>query len=644
MEDPWPEHDHEHDHEQDHEQDQEHDQEQDVAEPPSPPVHGQTPFAVDTQADESPQQLPRPPPSRRVGPLVRYRRTEESPDTSEHSELSMRQHESCSCQTSKTDQTALSAEEGSRKVSGRTDVRNEDFSPILLERLQASNGAATFSPADLPPDELRKRLEMLRRNQVLLTGGANDGAIHSHGPSRDGTTKDYAGLGEFVNFQRGGRSGEGSFRNRMLSSALNDSSELNPEESLQASTPKQYPSVRVEQCGSPEHGSVDNPDVPRDPEASPEAKPALVQPSPGSALKLFQRYDTFTSQTLLRRLSQVRGDAGDISFSIAADESRMQGDNPSVQNGPDDHSFAHPSRFGAGELDGYEFNDEFSHLSHNATGMDGDKENREPADDSLLPQRPPIFDLPHNSSPSGTPDLVVNRRRKSTTSRPSRRSARASFPANSDMLSSPGGRRDPSGTEIKRPRTSPSKNPTPKRRRTLQRSDISAGSGDPNSGVDSAQLSHLQMQSVLDRIRQDAQDGDRHETAGHDLHHAPRSSTPTPSQRRSLHAERQPLAQIERSPARASRHSQPPAALPVGAAAEMNRKSSIRTEDFINEANKIMAMIRSKAGLPSGLASVDESDEEKGQPSPELEGSFEESTQEPFSRPPSREGRPPLTR
>jgi Leucine-rich repeat (LRR) protein len=82
----------------------------------------------------------------------------------------------------------------------------------------------------------------------------------------------------------------------------------------------------------------------------------------------------------------------------------------------------------------------------------------------------------------------------------------------------------------------------------------------------------------------------------------------------------------------------------MGATVETHRKPSIKTEDFINEANKIMAMIRSKAGLPSGLASVEESDEEKGQPSPELDGSFEESTQEPFSRPPSREGRPPLTR
>ncbi|KAL2155564.1 hypothetical protein VTH82DRAFT_306 [Thermothelomyces myriococcoides] len=627
----------------------EHDQEQDVTAPPNPPIHRQNPSTTDGHVDESTRQLPRHQPSRRVGPLVRYRRTEESPDTSKNSELSTRQQESCSCSTSKSDRGQSSAEEGSRKVSGRSDIRNEDFSPILLEQRQASNGATTFTPADLPPEELRKRLEVLRRNQVLLTGGPNDGTVHTHNPSRDGTTKDYARLEEFINFRRGGRSEEGSFRNRMLSSALNDSSELNPEESLQASTPKQYPSVRVEQCDSPEHSPGDNPDLSRAADPNSE-EPAAVQPGPGSPLKLFQPYDTFTSQTLLRRLSQVHGEAGDISFSIAADESRTQGDGPSElppptsQSRPDDHSCVHASRFGAGELDGYEFNDEFSHLSHNATGMDGDKENRDPADDSLLPWRQHIFDLPHNSSPSGTPDLVVNRRRKSTNSRHSRRSARTSFPANSDVLSPAGGRRDLSGPEIKRPRTSPSKNPTPKRRRTLHRSDISYGSGDPNWGVDSAQLSQLQMQSVLNRIRQDAQDDDQHEVVGRDLDHSPRSPTPTPSQRRSLHAERQSLAQIERSPARSSRHSQPPAALPVGTAAETTRKSSIKTEDFINEANKIMAMIRSKAGLPSGLASVEESDEEKGQPSPELEGSFEESTQEPFSRPPSREGRPPLAR
>ncbi|KAK4042748.1 hypothetical protein C8A01DRAFT_13672 [Parachaetomium inaequale] len=627
----------------------EHDSQQlDVTVPSSPPLYRRDPSTVEIHEEESARGLPQWP-SKRAATSMRYRRTEQSADASRESEFSMQQ-DSCSHQASNTDQTALSADGESRKVSGRSDICNEDFSPIFIERRQASNGATTFSPADLPPDELRKRLEMLRQNQMFLTGDANEGTVQSHTASRNlETTHDYMRLEGFVNFQRGGRSDEGSFRNHMLSSALNDSSELNPEESLQASTPKQFPTVRVERWDSSEHALVDSPDFPRAPDPSPEKRLAPVHLSPGSPLKLFQPYDTFTNQTLLRRLSQMHGEAGDSSFSIAVDESRIQGDSPSRllppanRSGIDDYSSAYANRFGAGELDGYEFNDEFSHISHDATGMDGDKENRDPDEESMLPPHVPIFDLTHNSSPAETPDLVVDRRRKSTTSHPSRRSGRASFPAYFD-LSPPGGRRDSSGPEIKRPRTSPSKDPTPKRRRTLHKSDISYGTEDLNSAVDSVHLSHHQMQSALGRFREDARSSSPHESAEPELRASLRPRTPTPSQRSSLQRERQPLAQIERSPARSSRHSQPPAALPVGATVETNRKPSIKTEDFINEANKIMAMIRSKAGLPSGLASVEESDEEKGQPSPDLEGSFEESTQEPFSRPPSRDGRPPLTR
>jgi Leucine-rich repeat (LRR) protein len=536
------------------------------------------------------------------------------------------------------------ADAESRKVSGRSDIRNEDFSPILLERRQASNGKTTFGPAELPPDELRKRLEKLRQNQLLLTGDPNEDSTQNRMVSRNvETTQDYARLDGFVNFQRGGRSEEGSFRNRMLSSALNDSSELNPEESLQASTPKQFPTVRVERWASSELIPADSPDLPRVPDPSPEKRLAPVRLSTGSPLKLFQPYDTFTNQTLLRRLSQMHGEAGDSSFSIAVDpDSRLQGDSPSRLLPPARHdTSAYANRFGAGELDGYEFNDEFSHVTHDATGVDGDKENRDPEEDSMLPSHTPIFDLTHNSSPSEAPEIVVNRRRKSTTSHPSRRSARASFPGYVDLLH-PQERRDSSGPEIKRPRTSPSKDPTPKRRRTLHRSDVSYGTEELGSAVDSIQLSHHQMQSALGRFREDA-DG-HHEIADPETRPALRPRTPTPSQRFSLQRDRQPLAEIERSPARSSRHSHAPMALPVGASADTDRKPSIKTEDFINEANKIMAMIRSKAGLPSGLASVEESDEGEAQPSPELEGSFEESTQEPFSRPPSREGRPPLKR
>ncbi|KAK3906478.1 hypothetical protein C8A05DRAFT_11780 [Staphylotrichum tortipilum] len=628
----------------------------DMTLPSSPPLYRRDPSTVEIHVDESTPELPQARP-KRAATAMRYRRTDESADASKNSDLSPQQHDGRSHQASTTDQTALSDGAGgdSRKVSGRSDIRNEDFSPIPLERRQASNGTTTFAPAEMvPPDELRTRLETLQRTQSLHPDDAYDtGSVQIHGTSRtvESTSQDYRRLGGFVNFRRGGRSEEGSFRNHMLSSALNDSSELNPEESLQASTPKQFPTVRVERWDSSEHAAVaaDSPDLPRAPEPSPDKRLAPVRPSNGSPLKLFQPYDTFTNQTLLRRLSQMYGEPADYSFSIAVDSSRLPAGSPHrllppvPRGGSEEPPFGYANRFGAGELDGYEFNDEFSHMSHDATGVDGDKENREPDEESMLPPHPPIFDLTHTSSPSEAAEIVVNRRRKSTTSHPSRRSTRTSFPANFEVLSPPGGRRDLSGPEIKRPRTSPSKDPTPKRRRTLHKSDISYGTEEATSGVDSVHMPRQHMPSGLGRFRQDAhnssqEDEDEDEF---DARQSVRPRTPTPSQRSSVFRERQPLAEIERSPARSSRHSQPSASLPMG---ETRRKPSIKTEDFINEANKIMAMIRNKAGLPSGLASLEESDEDKGQLSPDLDGSFEESTQEPFSRPPSREGRPPLTR
>ena len=621
----------------------------DVTLPSSPPLYRRDPSTVEIHVDESTPELPQARP-KRAAAAMRYRRIDESADASRNSDLSA-QHDGRSQHASTADQTALSdGAADSRKVSGRSDIRNEDFSPIPLERRQASNGTTTFAPAEMvPPDELRTRLETLQRTQTLHPDDAYDtGSVQIHGTSRTAelTSQDYRRLEGFVNFQRGGRSEEGSFRNHMLSSALNDSSELNPEESLQASTPKQFPTVRVERWDSSEHAAVtaNSPDLPRAPEPSPDKRLAPVLPSNGSPLKLFQPYDTFTNQTLLRRLSQMHGDPADYSFSIAVDSSRLPVDSPHrllppvPRGGSEDPPSRYANRFGAGELDGYEFNDEFSHMSHDATGVD-DKENREPDEESMLPPHPPIFDLTHTSSPSEAAEIVVNRRRKSTTSHPSRRSTRTSFPAHFEVLSPPGGRRDASGPEIKRPRTSPSKDPTPKRRRTLHKSDISYGTEEATSGVDSVHMPRQHMPSGLGRFRHDARSSS-HDEEEFDARQSVRPRTPTPSQRSSVFRERQPLAEIERSPARSSRHSQPSASMPT----EIHRKPSIKTEDFINEANKIMAMIRNKAGLPSGLASLEESDEDKGQLSPDLDSSFEESTQEPFSRPPSREGRPPLTR
>ncbi|KAK4226481.1 hypothetical protein QBC38DRAFT_480501 [Podospora fimiseda] len=646
--------------------------------PSSPPIFPQDPSTVEIHVDDSIEELPQHP-ARKSQMSTKYKMTEESGNGSQGSNSSL-MPDSCTqaaaTATTATEHTAVS--EGlavdSRKFSGRSDIRNEDFSPILIERRQASNGQTTFGAAEIPPTELQKRLEKLKVNQKYVTGGSStdmsaDGTSDGHRKSQNSepAAGEFEKLGGFVNFRRGGRSDDGSFRHRVLSSGLNDTSELCPDLSLQASTPKQFPSVRVErwdesgdEAEAPKKPFL-SPRVPRAPYPSPEkrsptkkrlppllppsSRPSTGRPSTGSPLKLFQPYDTFT----MRRLSQFQ-DGGEGEHEH--DRSYDMSDEQTPSKLPADSV----GRFGIGALDGYEFQDEFSHISNEASGLEGDKENRGP-EEGWHPPHSPIFDLTHDSSPSPSEAEeninVVRRRRKSIASQASsRRSGGSSREprtslALSDIIST-SRRREPVGSEIKRPRTSPSKDPTPKRRRTLHKSDVSYGVDEDAQPFDLVQLSHKRTHSSsAAKQRKDTRHSVQYEMAEAELasgRQGPRPRTPTPSSRSSLQRERPPLVEIEKSPFRSSRNSRPPTSLPAGSALDTDRKPSIRTEDFINEANKIMAMIRSKAGLANGLASLEESDGEHAVHTSGEDSSYEESTQEPFDRPPSREGRPPLAR
>jgi len=633
--------------------------------PSSPPLYTRDPSTVDIHVDESVQELPEPA-ERRAPTLMRYRRTDDSEEPSIDSALRFAE-DSCSRAASITEQTAFSPhhinvpEPESRKASGRSDVRHEEFSPILLERRQASNGKETFGPADLPPDELRARLENLRRNQILITGEYK----LSNSESNAETTENFQRLGGFVNFQRGGRSGDSSFRNHVLSSGINDTSELCPEESLQASTPKQFPTVRMEAWDKTEDFSAISPDVPRPPNPSPLKRVTGAQGSTGSPLKLFQPYDTFTNQTLLRRLSQFQGDVADgsakhdLDYPNPRDIHQAHGDESHDQE-DDTQIFPQKQvhRFGTGHFDGYEFNDEYSYQSNDVSGLDADRENVSPRENSVN-SRVRIFDLSHDSPPLEDRDeLQIHRKRqKSINSASSKRSSRPETTDNDralhvplsnapEILATP--RQKDRASEIKRPRTSPSKDPTPKRRRTLHRSDVAYGSEEyGHQTIDSVQISHQQMQSIIGKKRKDVRHGDKHGVAQVEVHshrQMLRPRTPTPTQRGSVQRERSLPFEVEKSPSRSTRKGLPPPPQLFGSSVESERKPSIKTEDFINEANKIMAMIRSKAGQASGLGSLEESEAEHvQQQGPEMDSSYQ-STQEPFSRPPSREGRPPITR
>ncbi|KAK4208895.1 septation initiation network scaffold protein cdc11 [Rhypophila decipiens] len=628
--------------------DQETESQYELTLPSSPPQYHQEASAVDIRVDDSAQEYSEMA-QKRAPTHMRYRLNEDSAEASRIADQSLQEGDSYSQWPSvDLDQNGLSlpqdevSDAQSRKVSGQSVVRNEDFSPILLERHQASNGDVAYGPTDLPPDELRKRLENVRKDQLVLETDASHGAQDSELEANNSdTTANYRALGGFVNLRRGGQSADGSFRQHMLSSALNDTSELNPEESLQASTPKQFPTVKVQQWDSAENMSTESPDYPRPPGPSPEKKVPQLQNASGSPLKLFQPYDTFTNQTLLRRLSQFEEKAAEETpsraqesedFSINPDPSCMLSPPRSPTRRARDRRRL--SQFGAGELDGYEFNDEFSYEANGNSMLDADKENCGPDGESVHLPRAPSFGMSRDSLPDESDDLIVRRsRQKPWTPHPSkfankgvdpamRAETRLSVPITGELLSTPV-RGDIS--EIKRPRTSPSKDPTPKRRRTLHKSDVGYELFlEQSQALDSVHHSHLQMQSAITAQVDDSQDDDQEDDGEvFTKREMARPRTPTPMQRH-------------------GQGSAPPAFRPL--IDSESRKPSIRTEDFINEANKIMAMIRNKAGLASGLASLEESSaEDAPQPSPDLESSYE-STQEPFSRPPSREGRAPVAR
>ncbi|TGJ87125.1 hypothetical protein E0Z10_g1642 [Xylaria hypoxylon] len=575
----------------------------------------------------------------------------------------------------------------SRKASGQSDTRNEDFSPIFIARYSSEGGRVSFSPMELPAHQLRKKLEILRRNQMILDPepeiGSDKAMAVSDGAGDFENTEDYARNGGFLNLQRGEHSIDGSFRRRPLSPPINiDSSEMLPESSLQASTPKQFPTVRTERFVSagdkPTPASPPSPSLPRAPHPSPEkqSQPVLIKTS--SPLKLFGPYDTFTNQTLLRRISQFE-DQQSNSCSYSADEtaappmpaayteSKIHDEvtgsfisstgRPSHLDPPHRRVFSAVNRFGAGELDEYEFEGDIS-LGSNIPSQSEEKENVTPPRTRVPSASAFKFDIHEDMLSEGESLIVRRNRHKVSRSMSSARHIRVS--KSLDGLHSrtstglgglgsflpPMPQRD--GSEGKRPRTSPSKDPTPKRRRTLHRSDIAYGLEDWRRAIETVQSSHYTMQSAIVRDRKHARQAEIHKLVDPKslaVHHVLRPRSPAPNQRPSEPRDRPPLAELGFNPVLESAEDLMSGDNTGDLDVNGSRKTSMKTQDFFDAAEEVMAMIRNKARPMTGLASVEESQAESSHEPTHSESfvtedSFQESTREPFSRPPSRDGRP----
>ncbi|KAH7133125.1 hypothetical protein B0J13DRAFT_561591 [Dactylonectria estremocensis] len=568
-----------------------------------------------------------------------------------------------SCLTASGDE-----DENVRKTSGQSVIRNEDFSPILIGKHSDQNGKVDFAPLELPADQLKLKLEALRINQVLLDPRIDPQTAFDKSSENEPVnlenSEDYARAGGYINLQRGGRSAEGSFRYRPLSPGLGvDTSEMLPEESLQASTPKQFPSIRTDVTNPYQSARFSHsPSMPRAPFPSPDKREITGRraPSGGSPLKLFGPYDTFTNQTLLRRISQfeetLSGSTSRQSLGSVVHHDSLSPDSQSLP--PGHHGLQHSpvlrsvSQFGAGHLEGYEFSGDASYVSENFEASD--KENTPPKPLGSHPLEP-VFRYPlREASPHEESELQIRRRRNKSLSSSASRHTRT-FSSSSQIRKGPSpakGAPDADttllrdGSEGKRPRTSPSKDPTPKRRRTLHRSDIAFGHEDRLAGVDSASR---EMQSVMGKKRKDARPGtfrlaNPSVLAMRSILH-PRSPTHSRgssrdhSRQSSMDPESRGTGELPwKSPLRGLHDDN--VAQSDAPGEEGNRKPSIRTQDFVDQAAQIMAMIRNQMRAP-GLSSVEESEAEHGAISPDYDDdSYQESTKERLSRPPSREGRP----
>lgn len=630
--------------------------------PSSPPDYAREYSNYETYGDgsseELPQQQPQSQPKHRG---IQYRlNDDEDADASEASDMSVRRQPTRaatvdSLPSSPSPKVMRAGNDRMRQISNQSAARHEDFSAILIAKHNGEDGKIDFAPMNLSPGDLHKRLEKVQESRDQRSPDISEipASLAGVRTSNIEVAKGPKLLGGSVNVLRGGGSADDSFRQlRMVSGAsgVGNTSEMLSEGSLQASTPKRFPSVRI-QGPDGRFSPPRTPSVLAAPYPSPDKKETRPPGSGPSPLKLFGAYDTFTNEFLLKRIRDANNPspaypASDEPKESAEVEEEVDPPSPVLSNakkainqtsGSRQQTTRSVSQFGAGDLDGYVFNEGLSWVSN------------EPGDGSVM-HHPASSGRKVSSSPEAAESIVVKKRHQKADSNSSAhfstrspRSLSREMAAHAiSLIATP---TQQELMEYKRPRTSPSKDPTPKRRRTLHESDVAFGA-EEDEFLDLLHASLQQMQLPHGMKRKDARVGDQRQTANAEVlasRHFLRPQTPTPKQKLSPRSETGTHTGQNAFDDEFTRSTQKmlQQAHKLNLAATGQRKPSIKTEDFLNEAHRIMAAIRGRNGGRSGLTSVEESDEEQTKQAGDLNvGDAEESTREPFSRPPSREGKP----
>lgn len=502
-------------------------------------------------------------------------------------------------------------------------------------------------------------------------------------------TPDGLDMGNYVTTKRGGYSTDDSFQHRPLSPSPLSNTVTNVESAEEATLDAEHAIDTIE---SDQDGHAALPEAPTPPVfATPTRVRTSSRLSPerykqkSSPLKLFADNDTYTKQQLQRRLSQFREDESENDPYIDSDgaeprESMNAGfgsgsvssvafsSNDTVVRPSQTHNkntsraISQGSAFGHGDLDGFTFD-----VEHSADS------NRESPEDS---ERSHYSSPPANLfSPGAIPDFRFQRVWSNSSDgnlRPKRKSSVAfSSISHVSKIKGRNATAEKSKDAIKagtaelkggkRPPNSPAKESNSKRRRTLLANEFV---GVPDHPAGDAKDKNQVMRSVIGRKRKDA----RNEVSSNFIdpevlarRHILRPRNPTPSQRRREQIEAEVMEATEEfmlsSPRLYSVEEQleSPAPQEIQAKAvatevaaftmkadrggrDETRKRSVTTQDFLDEALKIMEFIRTKGRPASGLGSLEESglESDMGRRNDTADHSIALT----FSRPPSREGAP----
>ncbi|KAH8731131.1 hypothetical protein GQ44DRAFT_605203 [Phaeosphaeriaceae sp. PMI808] len=503
-----------------------------------------------------------------------------------------------------------------RTTSGQIEFENESFSPVYLTTNlkigQPSNQSTNFRGSELA-NRLRQIGSPLPNQYQSITEESS--LSHSREDSSfarlqdeslpeglPAGTPDFAGVSRFVELRRGGYSRDGSFRRRPLSPSPGKGHSSEGGNAEQSQTQKKH-SAGDE--ASPGENSSD-PKTPRR-HGHQFLSPERAKNS-GSPLKLFDAHDTFTSNRLQRRLSQLEHKSDKTnsndqvttvegtkmvqktsSLTSVEEVSFLKGDAENAQN----QSYGEMGTFGRGHLTEYQFSGDS--FDHSFDGLDLD------------------------SGPDGSPSLDV-----------APPGSRQPFKFHFQRHQSKSTAKIEEHLEVqydcvdgKRGPTSPCKDPIPKRRRTIPSSG-EGGEEDEEEEDEGTVASESGLQSLHAEIIEATEafilSSPKLNTIREQLESPAKSDNKTEEARATAIANE--VAAFSMKKQKVKR--------------DESRKRSVTTQDFLDEAVKIMNFIRTKGRPSSGLGSLEET---------EAESEFNEYVQThpssslTFERPPSREGR-----